>query len=273
MGNTASGMDNRGGVSRSRSFDFSLFASELFNRVSVQKSYSADQDEGGIAGTVGLYTAKPFDYSGAKFVVSAKGQTNTNTSGVTPRVVALASDRWGDFGALVSVAYSEIKNNEYGYRNWGWGKVTYNAANIGPNIDPQTAALLRSGTIYAPQAESPSTWYTDRKRLGVTSALQYHGDTLKLDLDLLYGRLWDHRDDWAIAVGRFQRADRHADRRHAGDPVRHHRGQHAGGGDLHRHRSALRASHRRESHRFLSGRAQRQLAGDRPAEVHRARWL
>jgi iron complex outermembrane receptor protein len=200
LGNTASGMDNRGGVSRTRSFDFSLFASELFNRVSVEKSYSADQDEGGIAGTVGLYTAKPFDYAGAKFVVSAKGQTNTNTNGVTPRVVALASDRWGDFGALVSVAYSEIKSNEYGYRNWGWGQVAYKPANIGPNIDPKTAALLESGTIYAPQAESPSSWWDDRKRLGVTSALQYHGDTLKLDLDMLYGHLADHRDDWAIAA-------------------------------------------------------------------------
>src|SRR4029453_14900163 len=103
LGNTASGMDNRGGVTRSRNFDFSLFASELFNRVSVQKSYAAVQDEGGIAGTVELNTAKPFDYNGAKFVTSAKGQTNTNTSGVTPRLVALASDRWGDFGALVSV--------------------------------------------------------------------------------------------------------------------------------------------------------------------------
>ncbi|WP_298688631.1 TonB-dependent receptor [uncultured Sphingomonas sp.] len=201
LGNTASGMDNRGGVSRTRAFDFSLFASELFNRVSVQKSYAADQDEGGIAGTVQLYTAKPFDYPGAKFVVSAQGQTNTNTSGVTPRVVALASDRWGDVGALVSVAYSQIKSNEYGYRNWGWGQVKYNPANVGPNIDPKTAALLESGTIYAPQAESPSTWTTDRRRLGVTTALQYHpGSNFKLDLDGLYGRLWDRRDDYAIAA-------------------------------------------------------------------------
>ena len=201
LGNTASGMDNRGAVSRSRSFDFSLFASELFNRVSVQKSYSAEQDEGGIAGTVGLYTAKPFDYPGAKFVISAKGQTNSQTSGVTPRVVALASDRWGDFGALVSVAYSQIKNNEYGYRNWGWGFVKYAPANIGPNIDPQTAALLESGKVFAPQAESPSSWWTDRRRLGVTSALQYHpGDRFKLDVDLLYGRMWDYRNDFAIAA-------------------------------------------------------------------------
>lgn len=200
LGNTASGMDNRGGVSRTRAFDYSLFASELFNRVAVQKSYAADQDEGGIAGTVQLYTAKPFDYSGSKFVLGIKGQTNTNTSGVTPRVVALASGRWGDFGALVSVAYSEIKSNEYGYRNWGWNPVVYDPANIGPNIDAATAAKLESGTVFAPQAESPSTWYTDRRRLGVTSSLQYHpGDNFKADVDLLYGRLWDYRNDYAIA--------------------------------------------------------------------------
>ncbi|RDI36603.1 TonB-dependent receptor [Gluconacetobacter liquefaciens] len=200
LSNTASGMDNRGGVSRTRAFDFSLFASELFNRVSVQKSYAADQDEGGIAGTVQLYTAKPFDYPGSKFVVSAQGQNNTNTSGVTPRVVAMASDRWGDFGALASIAYSEIHSNEYGYRNWGWNKVQYKPGNIGPDISPETAALLEGGTIYAPQAESPSTWWTDRKRLGATAALQYHHDRFKADIDLLYGRLSDHRDDYAIAA-------------------------------------------------------------------------
>jgi TonB-dependent receptor len=199
LGNTASGMDNRGGVSRSRSFDYSLFASELFNRVAVQKSYSAEQDEGGIAGTVQLYSAKPFDYDGTKFVVSAKGQTNTNTSGVTPRVVALASGRWGDFGALVSVAYSEIRNNEYGYRNWGWGKLAFPAANIDPSIDAATRQKLIAG-VFMPQAQSPSTWYNDRKRLGITSSFQYHpGDNFKLDVDALYGRLQDYRDDYAIA--------------------------------------------------------------------------
>lgn len=199
LGNTASGMDNRGGVSRSRSFDYSLFASELFNRVSVQKSYVAEQDEGGIAGTVQLYTAKPFDYEGSKFVVSAKGQTNTNTSGVTPRLVGLASGRWGDFGALVSVAYSQIRSNEYGYRNWGWGLTRYAAANIGPNIDADTRTNLLNG-VWQPTAQSPSSWYTDRKRLGITGALQYHpGDAFKLDVDMLYGRLWDYRDDYALA--------------------------------------------------------------------------
>jgi TonB-dependent receptor len=200
LGNTASGMDNRGGVTRSRSFDYSLFASELFNRVAVQKSFSAEQDEGGIAGTVQLSSARPFDYPGTKIVVSAKGQTNDNTSGVTPRVVGLISTRHGDFGALVSVAYSEIKSNEYGYRNWGWGLTKYGANNIGPNIDAATRQKLLAG-VWQSTAQSPSSWFTDRKRLGVTSSLQYHpGTSFKLDIDGLYGRLWDHRDDYALAT-------------------------------------------------------------------------
>jgi len=199
LGNTASGMDNRGGVSRSRSFDYSLFASELFNRVAVQKSFAAEQDEGGIAGTVQLTSGKPFDV-GNKIVVSAKGQTNTNTSGVTPRVVGLVSHKWGDLAALVSVAYSEIKSNEFGYRNWGWGITKYGANNIGPNIDAATRANLMSG-VYEPTAQSPSSWYTDRKRLGITTSLQYHpGTNFKLDIDGLYGRLSDHRDDYALAT-------------------------------------------------------------------------
>jgi hypothetical protein len=97
------------------------------------------------------------------------------------------------------VAYSQIRSNEFGYRNWGWGLTKYNAANIGPNIDAATRSALLNG-VWAPTAESPSSWYTDRKRLGITSSLQYHpGKDFKLDVDFLYGRLWDHRDDYAIA--------------------------------------------------------------------------
>jgi iron complex outermembrane receptor protein len=141
LGNTASGMDNRGGVSRTRSFDYSLFASELFDRVTVQKSYAAEQDEGGIGGTVQLSTAKPFDYPGFKAVLSAKAQQNSNADDkVTPRVVGLLSNRWGDFGALVSVAYGETDSNEFGYRSFNWGPIRANAANIGPGVSAADAA-------------------------------------------------------------------------------------------------------------------------------------
>lgn len=59
LGTSSSAMDSRGALNRSRAFDFDIFASELFNRVDVMKSFSADMDEGGIGGTVGLMTPKP----------------------------------------------------------------------------------------------------------------------------------------------------------------------------------------------------------------------
>ena len=202
LGNTASGMDNRGGVSRTRSFDYSLFASDLFDRVTVQKSYAANQDEGGIGGTVQLSTAKPFDYNGFKAVLSAKGQTNTNTSTVTPRLVGLISDRWGSFGALASVAYSVNDSNEYGYRNWGWSQIKVSPANIGPNVSAADAALMESGKIFAPQADTYSSWFDHRKRLGTTLALQYEPtDSLKMGFDALYSRLTNDRRDYALAAG------------------------------------------------------------------------
>jgi TonB-dependent receptor len=201
LGNTASGMDNRGGVSRTRSFDYSLFASELFDSVIIQKSYAADQDEGGIGGTVQLSTAKPFDYDGFKAVLSGKGQSNSNTHTVTPRLVGLISDRWGNFGALASIAYSTNDSNEFGYRNWGWSPIKVSPGNIGAGVSATDAALLESGKIYAPQADTYSTWYDHRTRLGSTVALQYEPtDTLKFGLDGLYSRLTNDRSDYALAA-------------------------------------------------------------------------
>ena len=201
LGNTASGMDNRGGVSRTRSFDYSLFASELFDRVIIQKSYAADQDEGGIGGTVQLSTAKPFDYDGFKVVLSGKGQSNSNTNTVTPRLVGLISDRWGAFGALASIAYSTNDSNEFGYRNWGWSQITVKPGNIGPGVSAADAALLESGSIYAPQADTYSSWFDHRTRLGTTLALQYEPtDSVKVGFDALYSRLTNDRKDYALAA-------------------------------------------------------------------------
>ncbi|WP_299176890.1 TonB-dependent receptor [uncultured Brevundimonas sp.] len=208
LGNTSSGFDNRGSVSRTRSFDYSLFASELFNRVTVEKSYAAEQDEGGIGGTIGLTTARPFDYAASRLVLGAKAQTNSNTDTVTPRVIALASNRWetgaGEFGALVSAAYTRNDVNEYGMRSWNWTKINVGAANIGPNVSAADRDRLINATglnrVSAPQAVSPSTWYAERERVGVTGSLQWRpNDRTDMSLDLLYGTLSNDRDEYALA--------------------------------------------------------------------------
>jgi iron complex outermembrane receptor protein len=204
--NTASGLDSRGSVSRSRSFDYSIFASELFNQVTVEKSYAAEQDEGGIGGTIGLHTAKPFDYPGLTAVVSAKGQVNQYSKTLTPRLVGLISDRWGDFGALVSVAYSKAETIEMGYRNWNWSQINFRAANVGPNVSAADRALLVNATganrVWNSRAQTYATWFNERERLGVTAALQYHpNDRTDVTLDVLYGKLTNNRETDVLGAG------------------------------------------------------------------------
>lgn len=60
-----------------RDVEFDIFASEIIQSVTVQKSPTAADEEGGIAGSVQIGTAKPFDYSDAQFVLSAEGAHNS----------------------------------------------------------------------------------------------------------------------------------------------------------------------------------------------------
>ncbi len=92
LGNVDSAQDSRGQRSRDRAFDFNIFASELFSKVEVEKTFEAAQNEGGMAGTVGLFTGKPFDYApGAKGALSLKLGTNEYTKDTQPRIAALFS--------------------------------------------------------------------------------------------------------------------------------------------------------------------------------------
>lgn len=202
LSNTASGLDSRSGA-RSRSFDYSVFASELFNKLVVEKSYSAEQDEGGIGGTVALRTAKPFDYPGRAIVANAKLQANQYTDTLTPRVVGLVSDHWGDFGALASVAYSSADTIEWGYRNWNWSRINFGEKNVGPGVSLATRDLLVNAKgddrVWNSRAQTYGSWFNHRERLGLTGTLQYHpGDVAELTLDVLYGRLTNDRQEHVL---------------------------------------------------------------------------
>lgn len=209
LGNTSSPMDSRGAVSRNRAFDFNIFASELFSRIDVMKSFSASMDEGGIGGTVNLRTAKPFDQVGTRGAVSFQLGTNEYTDDVSPRIAALASTTTDTFGVLVSVAYSERDTIEQGYNTFRWR--TRTTTNVGPNIDAATAALLAGGVDGDPATTSDNLWFArgnrltvwenQQERLGITGALQFRpNDRLSLDLDMLYGELNNERAEWHLAT-------------------------------------------------------------------------
>ncbi|NQE64762.1 TonB-dependent receptor [Caulobacter sp. RHG1] len=93
-----------------RDVEFDIFASEVIQQVTVQKSPRASDEEGGIAGSVFISTARPFDYSGRKLVASAEGAYNSISKKSDPKVSFLASDTWGDWGGLVSFSAARRTN-------------------------------------------------------------------------------------------------------------------------------------------------------------------
>ncbi|HQA35113.1 MAG TPA: TonB-dependent receptor plug domain-containing protein, partial [Casimicrobium huifangae] len=103
---TTGGTDSSGGNNRSRGFDFNVFASELFNSITVRKSSSADVDEGSLGATVDLQSGRPFDYKGLTAVFSAKERYNDLSGTTDPRAAFLLSNTWADgkVGALISGA-------------------------------------------------------------------------------------------------------------------------------------------------------------------------
>ncbi len=93
-----------------RDVEFDIFASEIIQQVTVQKSPTAADEEGGIAGSVQISTARPFDYDDRKLVVSAEGAHNSISEETDPKFSFLASDTWGDWGALVSFSTAQRTN-------------------------------------------------------------------------------------------------------------------------------------------------------------------
>jgi TonB-dependent receptor len=188
---TTASTDQRGAVNRGRAFDFNVFASELFNRVDVRKSTEASLDEGGIAGTVDLRTAKPFDYDGFKLAASGQAFYSDRAGEASPRMAFLMSNTWGDeFGALVSVAYTDRLVVEDGVQTIRWQSGGWNLANVASTVDPAIVARLNSSgadRLFYPRTPRYFNFIHDQQRLGVTGALQWRpSDALEFDYDVLF---------------------------------------------------------------------------------------
>ena len=238
---TTGGTDSSGGANRSRAFDFNIFASELFNRLTVRKSASAEVDEGSLGATVDLQTARPFDYAG--FVMSASAQMGYNdlARDWDPRGAFLISGRVADgrLGFLLSAAYSRRSLLEEGFSSVRWdggnsaggfcspvGHVPLNptggGANCGanPNIPgftpgprlPNTpgnqaeydeAALA---TNVHPRLPRYGRLTHEQERLGITVAIQAEPwEGARFTVDVLHARLQATRQEDFLEAISFSR--------------------------------------------------------------------
>ena len=185
---TAGGTDATGGTNRSRSFDFNVFASELFNSLSVRKTASAEIEEGSLGATVDLRAARPFDYNGMTFVTSLQGGYNDLSEEFDPRASVLLSNVFADgrLGALVSVAYTERTLRDDGSSTVRWQKGGFTT--LAPGYTGPTLSQLNAA--FHPRIPRYDMYENEQERLGITGSLQFApSDSTAINFDALYSKL------------------------------------------------------------------------------------
>lgn len=204
------------GGNRSRGFDFSMFASELFNSITVRKTQSAEIEEGSLGATVDLQTGRPLDYGGGfNSALSVQGSFNDLSEKTVPRLAGLLS--WANddetFGALVSVAYSERSpiSESFNTTRWQSGDpaMAYGAGNNFADCIPCTTDAERTELLSAFYPRIPRYTYGsfDEDRLGVTTSLQWRPSArTEVALDLLWSRFNQEAESPNIEAISFSRA-------------------------------------------------------------------
>jgi TonB-dependent receptor len=192
---TSGGTDASGGTNRSRSFDH-------FNRITVQKTASAETEEGSLGATVDLNTAHPFDKRGFNFAVSGKYGYNDQAKKASPRVAALISNTWRDdtIGALFSVAYSQRDLLDEGTSTVRWQTGTATSPGFrsvrGVTCATNAAACAEANGAVHPRIPRFDWYHTTQDRLGMTGSLQWApDDKTQVSFDVLYADFKGERNE------------------------------------------------------------------------------
>ena len=201
---TTGGTDSSGGANRGRGFDFNIFASELFNRITVHKTAAAELEEGSLGATVDLQTARPFDYGGFTAVASAQGAYSDLGGDTDPRAAALISNVFADgtFGALFSAAYTKRRLIEEGHSTVRWDNGTSSG---GFSADSPFAAA-RAADVFHPRIPRYGVLEHEQERLGLTGALQWQAtDSTLFTFDALYADIDATRSEDFLEAVSFSR--------------------------------------------------------------------
>ncbi len=167
-------------------FNFEILASELFDNVTVKKSPTAGDIEGGLAGLVQLSTPHAFDRDGFNFSVSGQAQISETADDVGPRFAAVLSQNWNDkIGVTASVAYSDtaFKTDSNG------------GISVRPLAAPATESLRATASqeqldALVPQTINYQVDVEDRETLGVTAGVQYRpSDSVEITIDGIYASI------------------------------------------------------------------------------------
>lgn len=203
-----------------RDFNFDVFPSELFGRVDIYKTPQASLEEGGIGGNVDLQTPRPFDSDERVIRYGGAYNYNSQSEEWTPRGSLLVSDTWGNFGALLGVAYAKNINERTGFQSTGGynssalasrfyagqtapnttGPFNYRLNFNDPRVNLGGLTQQQVDNAYLPRFFRIFTSNNERERLGSVASLQFQNDRLEISLDGIFSKLEDAPDEFTFGV-------------------------------------------------------------------------
>lgn len=128
---------NSGNEGRGSGLD--VLPNELFRRLTLSKSPTADMVEGGTAGVVDLQPIRAFDRKGFHVSLQAQGQYQDANGSTTPRGALIASNTFdtgiGEFGILGALAYAQRSYRSESFDTIGW--TTLNVPQVCPRPTAQ----------------------------------------------------------------------------------------------------------------------------------------
>ena len=117
------------GANTNREVDLDLLPTDLFTKLTVSKSPTADMIEGGAAGVVNLRSARPFDKEGRYIAANITGTKQAQADKAGNRGSVLASQTFGDtWGILGGISWSRQQARTTGFETVGWTNANLSAA-------------------------------------------------------------------------------------------------------------------------------------------------
>jgi TonB-dependent receptor len=114
-----------------RSVDLSFFPTDLFSKLTVNKSYRADLLEGGAAGNIDIRNVRPFDTPGTHVTYNAQATKQSLASKWGGRGSIIASTTSDTLGVLVGVSGNRTQSRVTGFESIGWTNPNLSAAQCG----------------------------------------------------------------------------------------------------------------------------------------------
>lgn len=114
-----------------RSVDLSFFPTDLFTKLTVNKSYTADLLEGGAAGNIDLRSARPFDRQNSFIAYNIQGTKQSPEDRIGARGSLIGSWRNDTIGILAGVSAQRLFTDTRGFETIGYTNPALTAAQCG----------------------------------------------------------------------------------------------------------------------------------------------